>query len=359
MSQVGMKALVLAGGTGTRMRPFSYSMPKQLIPIANRPVLLHCLDNLREAGITDVGMIVGPQSAEIRATVGDGAALGLSVTYIEQDRPRGLAHCIMIADDFLGDEDFVMYLGDNVVVDGITEFADAFRVGRPDAQLLVTKVADPTEYGIAELDSDGEVLAVLEKPLQSRSDLAVVGVYFFTPAIHEAVRSIQPSQRGEYEITEAIQWLVASGARVQALALSGYWKDAGRIEDMLGCNRVLLEATAGRTAGEVDEASTLIGEVVIEAGARVVASTVIGPTIIGADTVVTRSEVGPYASIGRSCVLVDSAIEDSIVLDWATIQEVRDIRGSLVGRGAQVHSGPRSNGHRLLIGDHASVRVVA
>jgi glucose-1-phosphate thymidylyltransferase len=300
-----------------------------------------------------------PRAAEIRAAVDAVADLGLRITYIPQDRPRGLAHCVQIAGDFLGEEDFVMYLGDNVLAGGIADLADEFRAGRPDAQLVVTKVADPAEYGIAELDPDGAVVRVVEKPREPRSDLAVIGVYFFTAAIHEATASISPSGRGEYEITDAIQWLVERGRRVQARVFSGYWKDTGRIEDVLDCNRVLLEGTRRRVDGDIDAASDLIGEVVVEAGARVVASTVIGPAILGAGTVVEGSHVGPHTSVGRGCLLTGSSIENSIVLDDVRIQQVRGIRGSLIGRAARVHSGAGHDWHLLVIGDHTTVRFVA
>lgn len=354
-----MKALVLAGGTGTRLRPFSYSMPKQLIPVAGKPVLLQCLENIKAAGVTDVGVIVGPRAVEIEAALGGGADLGLDITCIPQDAPRGLAHCVRIAAGFLGGDDFVMYLGDNVVADGIATFADEFRAGRPAAQLVVAKVADPSSYGIAELDPDGRLLRVVEKPRVPRSDLALTGVYFFTSAVHEAVRSIGPSGRGEYEITDAIQWLVDAGHHVRVRELSGYWKDTGRIEDVLDCNRVLLDATSGRLAGAIDGTSTVTGEVVVEEGARVVDSTIIGPAIIGAGTVVTASQVGPYVAVGRDCLLRDTSVDDSIILDGVRIRHVRGIRGSLIGRSAQVNTGPCGDGHRLLIGDHATVRVAS
>ena len=353
-----MKALVLSGGAGTRLRPFSYSMPKQLIPVASRPVLLHCLESIREIGVTDVGVIVGSRAEEIRSVVGDGADLGLRVTYIHQDAPRGLADCVRIAHDFLGDEDFVMYLGDNVLVGGITEFADEFRATRPDAQLIVTKVPDPSEYGVAELDADSNVLRLIEKPQEPRSDLALIGVYFFTSAIHEAVKAIGPSRRGEYEITDAIQWMVERRGRVRARVFSGYWKDTGRIEDVLDCNRALLEVVTPRLDGEIDSSSTLVGPVVVEAGARIVSSTVFGPAIIGAGTTVRDSHVGPHTSVGRSCSISDASIESSIVLDGVSIRQVRGIHDSLIGRSAEVCSAPK-RGHLLIIGDHTRVEFVA
>jgi glucose-1-phosphate thymidylyltransferase len=353
-----MKALVLSGGSGTRLRPFSYSMPKQLIPVANRPVLLHCLESIRQAGITEVGVIVGPGAGQIRAVVDDGDRLGLRITYIEQDQPRGLAHCVQIAHHFLGDDDFVMYLGDNVLDGGIEDVAETFRASRPAAQILVAKVEDPRQYGIAEVNADSRVLRLAEKPDTPRSDLAVIGVYFFTSVIHDAVRAITPSARGEYEITDAIQWLVERGWLVYAHPFSGYWKDTGRIEDVLDCNRVLLEAMPGQLGGEVDQHTTLTGNVVVEPGAQVFSSVLVGPAVIGGGTVLRDCRVGPYASVGRDCTLRGSSIEDSIVLDGASIQQVRGIRSSLIGRGAQVRSADAQDGYKLVIGDHTGVELV-
>jgi len=353
-----MKALVLAGGSGTRLRPFSYSIPKQLMPVANRPVLLHCLESIRETGVVDVGVIVGQGAAAIEAAIGDGSALDLRITYIHQDLPRGLAHCVTISRDFLGDDDFLMYLGDNVLVGGIDEVADRFRANRPAAQLLVTKVTNPSDYGIAEVDADSRVLRLAEKPGEPRSDLALVGVYLFTPEIHEAVRAIRPSARGEYEITDAIQWLVEHDRPVYADVFPGYWRDTGQIDDLLDCNRALLGSLTRRVEGDVDAASTLVGEVVVESGARVVDSTVIGPSVVGAGTVVQRCAVGPYASVGRECRLADTAIENSILLDHASIHQVRGITSSVIGSSAVV-TAAEAETHQLVIGDHTRVEVAA
>lgn len=355
-----MKALVLSGGSGTRLRPFSYSMPKQLIPIANKPVLEHVVSNIRDLGVTDIGIVVGDRAGQIRAAMGDGSALGVRITYIPQDEPLGLAHCVSLARPFLGDDDFVMYLGDNMLPDGVGPIAERFAEGRPAAQLVVRKVADPRAFGVAEVDGTGRVERLVEKPAHPRSDLALIGVYFFTPAIHEAVGAIEPSARGELEITDAIQWLVARGADVRASEYDGYWKDTGRIEDVLECNRELLDALQPSVAGEVDETSTLVGTVVVEAGARVVGSTVEGPVIIGAGTTVTGSHIGPYTSIGRNCVLGDTRISHSIALDDATVCRVGGLHGSVIGRSATV--GPADQGatrHRLLVGDHTRVEVAA
>jgi glucose-1-phosphate thymidylyltransferase len=279
-----MKALVLAGGSGSRLRPITHTSAKQLLPVANKPVLFYGLEAIRDAGISDVGIVVGDTAAAIEAAVGDGRAFGLDVTYIRQDAPRGLAHAVLITRDFLGDDDFVMYLGDNFIVGGISPLVDEFRSGRPDAQIMLTTVPDPRQFGVAELDDAGEVVGLEEKPPHPKSDLALVGVYIFTPDVHEAVRHLAPSGRGELEITEAMQWLIDNGHKVRSTTISGYWKDTGNVADMLEVNRMVLEGVEARQQGVVDAASEFIGRVVIESGARVSRSRIVGPAIIGAGT---------------------------------------------------------------------------
>ncbi|HEX6681186.1 MAG TPA: glucose-1-phosphate thymidylyltransferase [Candidatus Limnocylindrales bacterium] len=352
-----MKALVLAGGSGTRLRPFSYSMPKQLMPIANKPVLVHILDNLRAIGVRQVGLIVGSHIEEIRSVLGSGAAHSVELTYIPQDKPRGLAHCVQIARDFLGDDDFVMYLGDNMLPDGIGEVAERFRAARPAAQVVVHKVPDPQSFGVAEVDPDGTVTRLVEKPAQPRSDLALIGVYFFTGAIHRAVASIKPSARGELEITDAIQWLVAGGWKVTANVHSGFWKDTGNVEDLLDCNREVLDGIGHRLDGFVDGFSSVSGPVVLEYGAEIIRSRVAGPAIIGAGTVVSDSYVGPHTTLGERCTLRDAGIDYSIVLNGATLRDVRGIHGSVIGRFSVVGSVLGGTRHRLVVGDNTSLEV--
>ncbi|MDQ1008560.1 glucose-1-phosphate thymidylyltransferase [Streptomyces sp. V4I23] len=355
-----MKALVLSGGSGTRLRPFTYSMPKQLMPIANRPVLEHVLENIRELGVSEVAVVVGDREPEIAAVLGDGARLGLELTYIRQDRPLGLAHCVKIARQFLGDDDFVMYLGDSMLPQGVKQFAEEFAERRPTAQVVVHRVADPRSFGVAEVAPDGRVTRLVEKPEQPLSDLALTGVYFFTPAIHQAIDKISPSARGELEITDAVQWLVSYGATVRAGEYTGYWKDTGRAEDVLECNRELLGGVQRSVGGLVDGDSVLIGHVVVEPGARVVRSRIVGPAIVGAGSHVVDSRVGPYTSVGRDCRLRDTAVEDSIVLDGASVSQVPALRGSLIGRSAAVTSADTgSSHHRLVVGDHTHVEVAA
>ncbi|WP_089107644.1 glucose-1-phosphate thymidylyltransferase [Streptomyces hyaluromycini] len=353
-----MKALVLSGGSGTRLRPFSHSMPKQLMPIANKPVLEHVLDGVGALGITDVGIIVGDRAAQIIAAIGDGSRFGLVITYIHQDEPRGLAHCVLLAREFLADDDFVMYLGDNILPDGVEDIARDFTEKRPAAQVVVHKVADPRSFGVAELDRDGRVERLVEKPEHPRSDLALIGVYFFTPAIHQAVDAISPSGRGELEITDAVQWLVTQGVQVIATEYSGYWKDTGRVDDVLECNRKLLEGLVPSVRGHVDDASVLIGPVVVEEGARVIGSRIVGPAIIGAGTSVEHSRIGPNTSIGKDCVLRDTHVDSSIALDGATVTGVRGLHSSVIGRNASI--GPAEghpSHHRLVVGDHTRIEV--
>ncbi|MFF9803748.1 glucose-1-phosphate thymidylyltransferase [Streptomyces coeruleorubidus] len=355
-----MKALVLSGGAGTRLRPITHTSAKQLVPVANKAVLFYGLESIAEAGITDVGMIVGDTAAEIEEAVGDGSQFGLKVTYIPQERPLGLAHAVLIARDYLGDDDFVMYLGDNFIVGGISGLVDEFRGNRPDAQILLTRVADPRAFGVAELDPSGQVIGLEEKPDQPKSDLALVGVYLFTPLIHEAVRAIEPSWRGELEITHAIQHLIDSRADVRSTVITGYWKDTGNVGDMLEVNRMVLEGVDRRIDGDVDTASETIGRVVVEEGARIVNSRIVGPAVIGSGTVISNSYVGPFTSIAENCRITDSELEFSIVLRDSSIQGVGRIEASLIGRHVEVTPAPSvPSAHRFVLGDHSKVQITS
>jgi glucose-1-phosphate thymidylyltransferase len=353
-----VKALVLAGGSGTRLRPLTHTSAKQLIPVANKPVLFYGLEQLRDAGITDVGIIVGQTADEVMAAVGDGSALGITVTYIPQEAPLGLAHCVLIAQDFLGDEDFCMFLGDNFLLGGINRFVEEFDSSAMDAQILLTKVPEPQFFGVAVLDEDGNITELLEKPENPPSDLAVVGVYLFGKGIHEAVRSIEPSARGELEITEAIEWLIRSGRTVRSYMVDGYWKDTGRLEDMLECNRRVLEMIDGRVDGQVDAASNITGRVVIEEGAVIERSTVRGPAVIGRDTRIIDSYVGPFTSIYYGCTVENTEVEHSIILENCTLRGVERLQDSLIGKNVEVtRSVELPRAHRLMVGDHSQVRL--
>ncbi|MFF7241565.1 glucose-1-phosphate thymidylyltransferase [Streptomyces collinus] len=353
-----MKALVLAGGTGSRLRPITHTSAKQLVPVANKPVLFYVLEAIADAGIKDVGIVVGESADEIRAAVDEGGFTGLRITYLPQEAPLGLAHAVRIARDFLGDDDFVMYLGDNFVVGGITSLTEEFRSGRPDAQILLTRVPDPTAFGVAELDEEGKVVGLVEKPAEPKSDLALVGVYLFTPAIHEAVAAITPSARGELEITDAIQWLIDRRRDVRSTTISGYWKDTGNVGDMLEVNRTVLETIEPMVAGDVDEATEIVGRVRIADGATVRGSRIVGPVIIASGVEVSGSYVGPFTSISERCRIEDSEIEFSIVLPGSSITGVRRIEASLIGRNVEVTPAPRAPAaHRLILGDHSKVQI--
>ncbi|MET8946102.1 glucose-1-phosphate thymidylyltransferase [Streptomyces sp. NPDC004542] len=353
-----MKALVLSGGAGTRLRPITHTSAKQLVPVANKPVLFYGLESIAAAGITEVGMIVGDTAAEIEEAVGDGSAFGLEVTYIPQERPLGLAHAVLIAREFLADDDFVMYLGDNFIVGGIRDLVEGFRANRPDAQILLTHVPDPRSFGVAELDRAGQVIGLEEKPEHPKSDLALVGVYLFTPVIHEAVRAVKPSWRGELEITHAIQYLIDTRADVRSTVIQGYWKDTGNVDDMLEVNRTVLEGLERRIDGEVDDVSEAVGRVVVEQGARIVNSRIVGPAVIGSGTTVVDSYIGPFTSIAENCRITDSELEFSIVLRDSSLDGVGRIESSLIGRHAEVSpANGLPSAHRLVIGDHSKVQI--
>jgi glucose-1-phosphate thymidylyltransferase len=353
-----MKALVLAGGSGSRLRPITHTSAKQLIPVANKPVLFYGLEAIAEAGISDVGIVVGETAPAIEAAVGDGAAFGLKTTYIRQSAPLGLAHAVLVASDYLGDDDFVMYLGDNFIIGGISALVAEFGLRRPDAQIMLTTVPDPRQFGVAELDDAGEVASLEEKPSRPKSDLALVGVYIFTPVVHEAVQRLTPSGRGELEITEALQWLIDNGRKVRSTTISGYWKDTGNVADLLEVNRMVLDGLQTRRLGVVDSATDIIGRVVIEAGARVSRSRIVGPAIIGAGTRVDQAYIGPFTSVAQDCTIVDSEIEYSIVLRGASVRGVRRIEASLIGRDVEVSPAARvPRAHRLVLGDHSKVQI--
>ncbi|MFF5210338.1 glucose-1-phosphate thymidylyltransferase [Streptosporangium sp. NPDC000396] len=353
-----MKALVLAGGSGTRLRPITHTSAKQLVPVANKPVLFYGLEAIAAAGIREIGIVVGDTQAEIQAAVGDGSALGLQVTYLRQQAPLGLAHAVLIARDYLGDDDFVMYLGDNFIVGGINDIVERFTRDRPAAQIMLTQVGDPRQFGVAELDPAGRVVGLEEKPAEPKSDLALVGVYLFTPAIHEAVAELKPSWRGELEITDAIQWLIEAGHPVESTVISGYWKDTGNVTDMLEVNRLVLESLDGRVDGRVDGVSELIGRVVVEEGATVERSRIVGPVIIGAGARILDSYIGPFTSIAAGCTISNSEIEYSIVLPRSSISGVSRIEASLIGHDVEVTPAPNTpRAHRLVLGDHSKVQI--
>jgi glucose-1-phosphate thymidylyltransferase len=352
-----MKGLVLAGGKGSRLRPITDTQSKQLIPVANKPILFYGLEALAEAGVREVGMIVGDTEEEIRSAVGDGGRWGLEVAYVRQDAPLGLAHAVLTAQDYLGSEAFVMYLGDNLVREGIARFVRTYEEHRPGAQIFLAKVAEPERFGVAVLEGD-RVVRLVEKPAEHISDLALTGVYIFDPSIFEAARAIEPSGRGELEITDAIQYLVDHGYEVRAEMITGWWKDTGKQEDLLEANRIVLEDLRGRVQGSVDESSHLVGEVAVEGGADIRDSVVRGPVVIGEGTRITRSILGPYVSISRETVIEDSEVADSIVMAGCEIREVRPMRESILGRGVRISKDSgRPSVYRFMLGDSSEVHT--
>lgn len=353
-----MKGLVLAGGKGTRLRPLTFTSAKQLVPVANKPVLFYGLEAIVAAGITEIGIIVGDTAEEIRAAVGDGSAFGAKITYIPQDSPRGLAHAVLIAHDFLGDDPFVMYLGDNLIARGISTLVDEYRSLEPASMILLAKVADPRQFGVAELDENGKVCQLVEKPAEPRSDLALVGVYMFGPEIHESVRAIAPSPRGELEITDAIQHLVDRGLEVHPHLVSGWWKDTGKVEDMLEANRVVLEAMEVDPPRLHGSNSRVEGRVSLGEGVVLENSLVRGPVVIGAGTRLENAFVGPYTSIGANCTLVRCEIDNSIVLDGCEIRDIPRIDASLVGRNVRItQTTAKPRAYRFVLGDRSEVEI--
>ncbi len=358
-----MKALLLAGGAGTRLRPITHTRAKQLVPVANTPILFYGIEAMAAAGIKEIGVIVGDTAAEIRSALGDGGRFGVTFTFIPQVAPLGLAHCVLIARDFLGDDDFVMYLGDNLLEQDLGAFIEAFETSRtagsaPVAQILLKQVPDPHRFGIASLDDAGHVVELIEKPSDPPSDLALVGVYLFDATVHDAVRAIQPSARGELEITDALQWLIDQGHRVRTVLLSGWWIDTGKLTPLLEANRLLLERIETTIDGEVDERSTLDGRVVVEAGARIVNSIVRGPVAIGRGTEIVDSFIGPFSAIGAGCVVHNSEIEHSVVMDESRIVDIPRLEDSLIGHAAVVvRSQQRPRALRLMVGDHCQIDV--
>ena len=365
----GVKALILAGGAGTRLRPITHTRAKQLVPVANKPILFYGLEAIADAGIKQVGIVVGDTAAEVMAAVGDGSDWGLAVTYLPQDAPLGLAHAVLIAREFLGEDDFVMYLGDNLLKQSLKDFVERFEDDRdrariptldgstevPCAQILLKEVPDPHRFGVAELADDGSVVRLLEKPPVPPSNLALVGVYLFDRRIHDAVAAIEPSPRGELEITDAIQWLVDQGLRVRTEVLDGWWIDTGKLTPLLEANRLLLELLERRIDGSVEE-SEIDGRVVVEEGASVVRSRIRGPVIIGAGTRIEDSFIGPFSAIGRGCVIEGSEVEHSVILDDCRVIGVGRLEDSLLGHHVEViRSEQRPSATRLMLGDHCSV----
>jgi glucose-1-phosphate thymidylyltransferase len=355
-----LKGLILSGGRGTRLRPITFTSAKQLVPVANKPVLFYGIEAMAAAGIREVGIIIAPETGdEIREAAGDGSQFGVAITYIVQDEPAGLAHAVLTAEPFLGSSPFVMYLGDNLLQGGMEDLVAQFRGGAAEALILLTPVPDPQNFGVAELGPEGSVVRLVEKPPEPATDLALVGVYMFTPQIHEAAKSIKPSARGELEITDAIQWLVDGGRRVEPHIVQGWWKDTGRLDDMLEANRLILDTLERRIDGELHEAQ-VDGRVVVEAGARLERATVRGPAIIGAGAVVRDAYIGPYTAIGRHCVIEGAEVEHSILLEGSSVRGLDGrMESSLLGKDVAIFRGVKQpRAYRFMVGDKSEIGIL-
>jgi glucose-1-phosphate thymidylyltransferase len=355
-----LKGLILSGGKGTRLRPITHTSAKQLVPVANKPVLFYGIEAMASAGIEQIGIIIAPETGdEIRQAAGDGSQFGVEITYVVQDEPAGLAHAVLTAEPFLGDSPFVMYLGDNLLQGGITDLVEAFREHEPDALILLTPVPDPQNYGVAEVDAGGGVLRLVEKPPEPKSDLALVGVYMFTPLIHQAARSIEPSARGELEITDAIQYLLDTEKRVEPHIVQGWWKDTGRLDDMLEANRLILDTLLPSVEGDLID-SQVEGRVVVAPGARLERATVRGPAIIGAGAVVRDSYVGPYTAIGPDCLIEDAEVEHSILLESSSVRGLAGrMESSLLGKNVSISRDLRQpRAFRFMVGDNSEISIL-
>lgn len=353
-----MKGLILSGGKGTRLRPLTYTSAKQLVPIANKPILFYGIEALVAAGIRDVGIVVGDTKSEIHKAVGDGSQWGISVTFIEQDAPRGLAHAVLISEPFLGDQPFVMYLGDNLLASGIKPLVEEFSAKRPAAQILLTQVQDPQRFGVAELDGD-TVVRLVEKPKEPKSDLALVGVYLFGSEIFESVKRIKPSLRNELEITDAIQDLIDHNKVVRPHIVEGWWKDTGKLEDLLEANRLILDTLSRQVEGDVGPECNIEGKVVIEPGAVIRHSVVRGPAIIGTKTRIEHSYIGPFTSIMNDVEIRGSELEHSIVLEGSSLTDLSNrVADSLIGRNVRIYRQPvKPSAHRFMLGDNSEVGI--
>jgi glucose-1-phosphate thymidylyltransferase len=355
-----MKGLILSGGKGTRLFPLTYTSAKQLIPVANKPVLFRVIEAIRDAGITDIGIVVGDTAAEIRRAVGQGERWKVDITYIPQEAPLGLAHAVKISKDFLGNDRFVMFLGDNVIEGGISSLISQFASSDHNSQIVLTRVDHPQQYGVAELGEDNRIVRLVEKPKEPPSDLALVGIYMFDEYIFEAVNSINPSWRGELEITDAIQWLVDSGYRVHPYVHRGWWIDTGKPRDMLEANSLVLEELTPVIDGYVDRDSEVDTRVTVERGAEIINSVVRGPAIVGKDTRIVNAYVGPFTSIYHDCLVENAEISRSIVLEHSQIRNInRRIEDSLIGRHVVLHRSPiRPRAYKFTLGDHSNVGLL-
>ncbi|MHB9035113.1 MAG: glucose-1-phosphate thymidylyltransferase [Armatimonadota bacterium] len=354
-----MKALILSGGKGTRLRPITYTGAKQLVPVANKPILFYTIEAVKAAGISEIGIVVGETHEEVEVAVGNGERWGVKVTYIQQDEPLGLAHAVKIAHDFIKDDAFVMYLGDNLIKDGITSFVDEYCQSDANAQILLAHVPNPQSFGVAELEG-GRVVRLIEKPKDPPTDLALVGVYMFDSKIFEAVNAIKPSARGELEITDAIQYLVDHNYKVNSHIITGWWKDTGKLEDMLEANRIILDGLGHHVLGEVDEDSEIAGRVTVGKGAKIINSCVRGPAIIGEDCIIENAFIGPYTSINDRCKIISSEVEHSMILEDCQVLNIGSrLEDSLIGKNVRIDKDTKKpKAYRMMVGDNSAVSVI-
>ena len=360
---INVKGLILSGGAGTRLRPITHTSAKQLVPIANKPILFYGIEGLAEAGITEIGIIIGETGAEVREAVGDGSRWGVSITFIPQDEPLGLAHCVRIAQNFLDNDDFAMYLGDNMLEQNLADLVNSFRSDRAngglDCRILLKEVADPSSFGVAVINALGQVTGLVEKPKNPPSDLALVGVYFFTATIHQAVAAIEPSARGELEITDAIQWLIEQGLNVDHDILGGWWIDTGKKDPLLECNRLVLGTIRSTIDNEaiISPDSTLEGPVQVGSRSSITGSTITGPVVIGKNVSIENCQIGPYASIGDGCKLSAVTLDDSVLLKNCSLRQSGRITSSLLGRSSSVNGMDHSSTTSLMLGDDSVVEL--
>jgi glucose-1-phosphate thymidylyltransferase len=355
-----MKAIILSGGKGTRLRPLTYSGAKQLVPVANKPILFYCIENIVQVGIKEIGIIISPETGqEIKDTVGDGSRWKVKIEYIIQDMPGGLAHAIKTAREFLGGSSFVMYLGDNLIGTGIEKFVNDFNTNKPEALILLKEVDNPEQFGVAEVTEDKSVVRLIEKPKVPPSNLALVGIYIFSPKVHEAIEMIRPSERGELEITDAIQKLIETGANVESFILDMWWLDTGKKDDMLTANAIVLDEWLTESIDAfVDEESNILGRVSIAKGSEIINSKIRGPVVIGENTVVKDSFVGPYTSIGDNVTVVKSSVEHSVIMSGSELHDIERLEESLIGRKVKIsQNSTRHKALRLLLGDDSVVEV--
>jgi len=350
-----MKALILSGGAGTRLRPLTHTNAKQLIPVANKPIIFYGIEAIASSGVKDFAIIVGDTAQDVMKEVGDGGRWGIKITYIRQEAPLGLAHAVKISQNFMKDEPFIMYLGDNILKEDLSEFVEKFNSNRPNSLILLTKVPNPQQFGVAEIDESGNVLKLVEKPKQPKSDLALVGVYLFDKNIFKAVNSIKPSARGELEITDAIQWLMDNGFKVEHHRVTGWWKDTGKPSDIIEANQLILEMQKSEITGSVDNRSKVEGELSLGAGAHIIGSRIKGPVVIGSNARIVNSNVGPNVSIAENTVIEDSSVDNSIILEDCNIINVRTpISQSILGRGVSIIC-EDGRFNRLILGDRSDI----